>query len=543
MDFNAIKRRFKVTKDYGHKCRAHCPAHNDNVSSLSLEYKIDKNKTLIKCHGGCTTEEVLRAAGLTFRDLYAVNRKINRNEPERVYKYRNEEGKVDLLGFNFSEVGNAKRLLALHGKNLRYQALTKRWYLWGGTHWEVDETLKIELLAKDVLERLQKAASGIDTREESGSKFKQRVMNFIMASESDNKIKSMINQCKNEEEIAVTKMDQEIYKINTVNGTVNLKEGTVEAHNREDLITKVLPFNYNKEATCENWLKFLDKIFLGDKGLIDFIQKSIGYSLTGDTSQQCYYICHGRGANGKSTFLNTIREIMGEYSEVLNELSIAYSEFATRGPREDIAKLASRRFVVVPELNEGRVLDDALLKSLTGENAYAVRHNYGREFQLRPEFKLWISSNEIPEIKSTSEGTWRRIRLIPFFYKFSEEERDEYFYEKHLKPELEGIFAWAIEGCLKWQSEGIKIPEKVILASKEYKEGMDLIGRFIDECCTLNESAETAAGVLYSAYVSWCKNVGEEQISQMKFSLKLAGKGFKKNKRTHANTFSGIELK
>jgi len=149
---------------------------------------------------------------------------------------------------------------------------------------------------------------------------------------------------------------------------------------------------------------------------------------------------------------------LGEYSEVLNELSISYSEFATRGPREDIAKLASRRFVVVPELNEGRVLDDALLKSLTGENAYAVRHNYGREFQLKPEFKLWISSNEIPEIKSTSEGTWRRIRLIPFFYKFSEEERDEYFYEKFLKPELEGILAWAIEGCLKWQSEGIKNP-------------------------------------------------------------------------------------
>jgi len=261
MDFNAIKRRFKVTKDYGHKCSAHCPAHDDTVSSLTLEYKTDRDKTFIKCHGGCTPAEVLRAAGLTFKDLYAVEKSRKREEPERVYKYRNEEVKVDLLQFNFSEVGNAKRLLALHGKNLRYQALTKRWYLWGGTHWEVDDTLKIELLAKDVLARLQKAANGIDTRVENGSKLKQRVMNFIMASESDAKIKSMINQCNNEEEIAVTKMDEEIYKINTINGTVNLKEGTVESHNREDLITKVLPFSYHKEGTCENWLKFLDKKF------------------------------------------------------------------------------------------------------------------------------------------------------------------------------------------------------------------------------------------------------------------------------------------
>lgn len=542
MDFNSIKSKFKIVKDQGDRCKAHCPAHNDKQGSLNLKYDRNKGKTLVYCDDGCRLEEILRVTGLTFKDLYHRENKLKQQDKERLRSNKDRRESIDLLRFNFSEVGNAKRLLAVHGKNIRYQTLINKWYVWTGTHWEVDETFKVERFSKDVIARLQKAATAIDTKDEVGSRFKQKVMNFVMASESDSKIRSMMNQCRNEEEVAITRMDEDIYKLNVANGTVSLKDGIIEDHHREDLITKVLPLDYNKEAICENWLRFLHKIFLGDEELIEFIQKSIGYSLTGDTSQQCYYVCYGRGANGKSTFLNTIREVMGQYSEILNELSITYSDFATRGPREDIAKLVGKRFVIVPELNEGRVLDDALLKSLTGENAYAVRHNYGREFQLKPEFKLWISSNEIPEVKSTSDGTWRRIRLIPFLYKFKEEERDEYFYDKYLKPELEGILAWAIEGCLKWQREGIKVPEKVGLASKEYKENMDLLGRFMEECCVLNEDAETAAGALYSAFVNWCKSCGEERISQIRFSMKLSGKGFKKNKRRHANTFSGIEL-
>lgn len=461
---------------------------------------------------------------------------INNTEP-----YDESSKKKSLINFNFSDVGNAERLVYLYGEDIRYNPIRGKWLVWSGKHWEIDNTGKIERLARKVIRKLQLEGSslaGDDVQE-----LVKKIKSFVLRSEGDSRIKAMINQAKSQIGIPIieNELDRDIFLLNLKNGTLNLKTGKLQPHNRKDYITKFINMEYFPDAQCPNWIKFIDKIFMGDKELIEYVQKSIGYSLTGATTEQCFYMLYGNGANGKSTFLNAIQRILGDYADNLKGSSLMLKR-NDDGARGDLAKLHGKRFVTASELNEGQTFDESLIKALTGGDTIPVRFLYGEEFPLTPQFKLWIGTNEKPKVKGANLGIWRRVRLIPFLYTFNEDERDENFFEKYIEPELPGILAWAVQGCLMWQKEGIKTPEKVNAAVNDYKSETDVLQRFIDDCCVVEDGKIVSTTNFYAAFVKWCEEEGERELSSTKLGIRMKEKGFEQKRTAYMRYWDGIGL-
>lgn len=468
--------------------------------------------------------------------------KIVNNTPE--WNGENARTDIDILQFNFSDVGNAERLIALYGKDMKYSPTRGKWLIWSGKHWRIDTDGQAERLAQKIVKMIQAAGDSIDPQGDSKKEeYKRIIKTFVLKSEGDGRIKAMLNQAKVLYDVPIKSedTDRDIYLINLKNGTLDLRTGILKNHERRDYITKLVDMDFKAEAKCPNWINFLNKIFHGDNDLIEYIQKSIGYSLSGSITEQCFYMLYGNGANGKSTFLKAIEDILGDYADSLKGSSLMVKR-NDDGARGDLAKLQGKRFVVTSELNDGQTFDESLLKALTGGDTVPVRYLYGEDFPLKPQFKLWIGTNEKPKVKGTNLGIWRRVRLIPFLYTFSNEEKDENFYENFLRPELPGILNWAVEGCIKWIKEGIEIPEKVKAAVEDYRGEMDTIEHFINECCLTGDEYTAKITDLYDKYCSWCTENREHELSNIKFSKKLKEKGYEQQRTTYIRLWKGIGL-
>ncbi len=458
------------------------------------------------------------------------------------------DGMVDqsLIKFNFSDVGNAERLLAIYGKNIRYSPIRLSWYIWSGKYWEVDHNGKIENLARKVVRKFQIEGDALPT-EINGEKNKLKALidRFILKSEADGKLKAMINQAKTFLSCLLKKTDQNVYLINYRNGTLDLHTGLLREFDRNDYLTKMVDLEYDPKVQCPNWLEFINKIFLGDKELINYIQKSIGYSLTGDSNLQCFYILQGGGSNGKGTFIQTIERLLGSYYSTLSPESLMERTGNNEGAREDLAKLEGTRFVCVNECEENKFFDENLLKRMSsGSNEkFTVRRMYESYFDLRPEFKMWMTTNELPRIKGTNKGIWRRVRKIPFEYDFDlDKDKNVNFFEEKLVPEINGVLNWALEGCLKWQQEGMEMPDIVKVAIENYKTDMDPIARFINENCIISETCKAKTGDIYDLYKDWCEENKEYKLSSIKLSKKLADKGFKRDRTMNFRHWIGIGI-
>ncbi|MFT5871128.1 MAG: putative DNA primase/helicase [Clostridium sp.] len=467
-----------------------------------------------------------------------------------IYEY-DDAADQSLINFNFSDVGNAERLMAIYGKNIRYNPVRKHWLLWSSKHWEFDFVGKIEGLARKVLRKLQVEGEAISLEgltfdeETKKEKLKESIKKYVLRSESDGKIKAMVNQAMTQSNLIITETDKNNYLLNIKNGTLNLKTGLLEKHDRRNFCTKVVDVEYDPKKQCPNWIEFINKIFLGDAELINYIQKSIGYSMTGDANLQCFYILHGNGANGKGTFIKTIMRFMGDYADGLDAKSLM-EKMGDEGTREEIAGLIGKRFVNVNEMKGSKSFDEGLLKSLTSgaDETVKVRNLYESSFNLKPTFKLWMSTNHMPKINNDDEGIWRRVRKIPFKYKFVDGDKDVNFFENKLIPEMTGILNWAIEGCLKWQQEGEHIPDIVKASVDEYRIDSDPIQRFIaDECIVASsETVRVNVSDLYKTYESWCKENKEYTLSSIKFTRKMAEKEFEKGRTKVGIYWKGIGL-
>lgn len=458
------------------------------------------------------------------------------------YEYDDAE-EQGLIDFNFSDVGNAERLMAIYGKNIRYSPIRTKWFIWSGKHWEIDNAGKIELLTKNVIRKLQAQGNEILDDTEKNEKLKESIRKFVLRSEADGRVKAMINQAKTQRGSVIFQTDLNLYKINLKNGTLNLKTGLIENHDRKDFITKVINIGYEPKAKCPNWIEFINKIFLNNQELIDYIQKSIGYSMTGDANLQCFYILHGNGSNGKGTFIKTIMTLLGDYAGTLNGKSLM-EKMGDEGARGDLAALEGTRFVCINELEENKSFDESLMKSMSSgaSEPIRVRRMYEEEFNLYPQFKMWLTTNKLPKIKGTDDGIWRRVRKIPFEYKFSGVDKDVYFFEKNLMPEMSGILNWAIEGCLKWQQEGMELPEIVKIAVEEYKSDMDKLGGFISECCLVGERFRIGASQLYQTYETWCRDNGENSMTSTMFGKSIKNKKIEKKRAGIGFFYYGIGL-
>ena len=451
-------------------------------------------------------------------EVIQIAQSISRYEPE-LSSVKDKTG-----SFHVTDLGNAKTLVELYGKDLRYCHPFGSWFLWDGIRWQEDSSEKIRQHAHRTITNIIKQASDIEDYRLRDERFKRGLV-----SQSHSRINGMLGEAQSLIPVSPDKFDQNGWLLNCQNGIIDLGIGELQDHRREDFHSKLSPAVFNSDASCAKWETFLNEIMLGNKELIKFLQKTVGYSLTGDTSEQCIFILYGTGANGKSTFLNTIMKLLGDYSaQTPTETLMVKRE---NGIPSDLARLAGVRLVAAAETDEGRRLSESLVKQLTGCDRIVARHLYGRWFEYDPVFKVFLSTNHKPVIRGTDHAIWRRIRLIPFDYTVPKDQQDKNLMDK-LAEELPGILRWAVEGCLMWQEEGLEPPEEVKQATASYRQEMDVLGSFLDECCVINEECQALASDLFKDYRKWCDDSGEKSMTATLFGRLLIERGFARHQET-----------
>lgn len=432
--------------------------------------------------------------------------------------------------FRLTELGNAERIAYEYGHVIKYVS-DIGWYIWDGKRWKLDTKKEIERITAKVLRSLNKSE---DESEMKWARMCER-RNVRM-----NSIKDLMPLVPGERQ----EFDKHKFLFNVENGMVDLKTGKLQQHDRELKLTKMTNIVFDENAKCPEWLNFLDQIFLGDKSLIEYMQRLIGYSLTGDISEQIMMFLVGGGSNGKSTFINTIKDLMGDYGKQAK--SDTFIKKKESGANNDIARLVGSRFVSAIESEEGEKLADSFVKQITGGEPILARFLRQEFFEFIPEFKVFFTTNHKPIIGGLDEGIWRRVKLIPFNLSLPAHKRDKRLPEK-LSLEMPGILNWAIEGCMKWQQDGLKEPKVVAEATGKYKDDMDILAPFLDEVCYVdereNESIMIEAKELYNSYERWCFNSGERALGNRSFYRMLETKGFGKMKGNGNKTFlTGITL-
>ena len=365
------------------------------------------------------------------------------------------------------------------------------------------------------------------------------LLNHCLRSEKALSLRAALSLAQSEPGIPILpeEMDRDPWLLNVLNGTLDLRTGQLREHRREDLLTKLAPAEYHPDAQAHRWLTFLDRILAGNIGLIAYLQRVVGYSLTGDVREQCLWFCHGKGANGKSTFLVTIKEMLGDYGlQAVTDLLMAKNTEAHPTERAD---LFGKRFIATIESEEGKRMAEALMKQLTGGDPIRARKMRKDLFEFMPTHKIFLAANHKPVVRGTDHAVWRRIKLIPFLVTIPEAEKDKALAEM-FRDKLPGILAWAVQGCLAWQRMGLGEPDEVVRATAEYRSEQDSVQGFLDECCVLDPEAKTRSTILLTAYLNWS---GNRFTTSHQFREALNGKGFE-SKRGHGGGyyFRGIHL-
>lgn len=435
-----------------------------------------------------------------------------------------------------TDVGNAKRLVRVHGENLRYCHQLKKWLVYDGRRWQEDQTGEVFRFAKDTVTRIYSEAAA--TRDAAERK---SIAAHAQRSESEPRIRGMISLARSEEGVPVhtTDLDAHPWRLNVLNGTIDLRSGELLPHARDELHTKLAGTHYDSDATCQRWLSFLERVLGGDEDLGLFIQRAVGYALTGSTREQVLFFLYGRGANGKSTLLEVLRLLLGSYAR-----TAAFDTFVvgrSGAVPNDVARLAGVRLVTAQEIEGGRRLAEALVKEITGGDTLAARFLYSEFFEFKPQFKLLLAANHRPIIRGTDHAIWRRIRLIPFEVTIPEDQQDKDLISK-LSEELPGILAWAVRGCLEWQKTGLSVPDAVQRATFAYRAEEDVIGSFLNDQCVEGPAFRVSASSLYESYRAWASRAGEHALSQTSFGRHLAESGFGKRKVGGRNWYVGIGL-
>jgi len=407
-----------------------------------------------------------------------------------------------------TDSGNAELFATLYGESVRFDHKRGRWLIWDeqSNRWCEDTQAQVRGLMKATARhRLQNSDA---LPEDRGYEFK-----WFLKSESRYGIDSALELAKSEPPISDSGegWDNDPWLLRLADCMIDLRSGEARQATRLDRMTKSSPVAFDAEARCPRFEQFVSEIFAGDEELTNFVRKAIGYSLTGSVREQCLFACYGDGRNGKSTLLEILLHLLGDYGIDLPFGALEAKRYGNT-PGEGV-NLPGARFAKVVEIREGRQLDEARIKSWTGGDTMSVRPLYSNTFSFNPTHKLWLAFNHKPVISDDSPAMWRRIRMIPFLQKFEGAQKDPTLLEK-LKAEAPGILNWAIEGCLRWQHEGLEAPTAVAQATQEYQAESDVLASFLHDCCIIEAAASVTSAELWSSYLSWADQSGEPRFSR-----------------------------
>jgi putative DNA primase/helicase len=406
---------------------------------------------------------------------------------------------------------------------------------WDGFKWNLDTDGEAHRAAIFTA-RARKAAATYINNQDS----KMNAERWAKDSESVAKRNAMLNTAMHLEviETQIDKFDQNPLLAGVKNGTLDLEKEECRDSNRDDYITMQFNVAYDYHAKAPRWEQFLEEIFAGDKELISFIQRAIGYSITGDTSEQVIFLCYGNGANGKSVFLDLISRLVGKYGA-----NCSFSTFDANKRNDqtnDLASLRGKRFVTVIETDEDKRLAEARVKSVTGQDLITCRFLYGEFFSYKPFFKIWMAMNHKPLIRGTDRGIWRRIKLIPFTQNF-ESKADPYLIQKLIE-ELPGILNWSLEGLKEWKLKRLGSAKAIEEASENYRKECDLIQQWLDECTNQETDAKTGCFEAYNSFTEWCTHRSYPKWSSNSFGRAMTEKGFDRKSNGKNREYVGFTL-
>ena len=442
-------------------------------------------------------------------------------------------------GLELTDMGNAQRMIRLHGENMRFVGNKGVWRIWNGVRWEQDVIGEIAEKAKAAVRLIREEAAGEPDQEAQNKVFK-----WAHKSQNIARVRAMVSLAQTEPGIGVTSnvWDSDPLLLNLENGTLDLRTRELSSHRKQDLITKVCNVQYDPDAKSPLWESFVREILLENEELVNYVQRACGSMLTADTSDQVLFFFLGTGANGKSTFLNVLQRIMGTYGKQAAPELLATKRNGESQHPTGIADLQGARFVVSAEIERGAYLSEALVKQLTGEDVLKARFMRQDFFEFQASHHIFIAANHKPIIRGNDDGIWRRIHLIPFDLTVPPEKRDRTL-QGRLLEEAPGILNWLIEGCRDWRQNGLNAPEIVLNKTQEYRSSMDLLKEFLDAYCVVSPDAESLAKDLYNGYRDWADEQGEFPVKRRLFNMMLDERGFGRRRSGRGLHRTGLGLK
>jgi P4 family phage/plasmid primase-like protien len=422
--------------------------------------------------------------------------------------------------WRYTDSGNAELLVAVYGEDFKYLHDAKKWLHWDGHRWSQDGTAEINRAAKAAIRAMPERAKLIEDDEK-----RKKFLSHAAKSESRASLDNMVALARNEMRVAARspQFDRDQWLLNVLSGTVDLRTGVLREHRREDLMTKLCPVEFDPSAKCPRWLLFLEEIFPAQPETISFLQRSVGYSLTGDTEEQCFWMLIGVGKNGKSKFMEAIKAMLGDYavSTSMDTFTAKRTDGNAVNPRDGMANLAGARLVWASESDEGKRLSEAAIKAMTGGESIRTAKIYQDDFEFKPTFKIWLSTNHELGIRGSDEGIWRRPRRVNFDFVVPVAQRDLQLGTK-LQTEMSGILNWALEGLQSYRAGGgLRPPKAVEAATEAYRRSQSLVEQFIDERCIRVDQESIEASALYQAFQDWSRASGEKALTQKRFGAEM----------------------
>ncbi len=436
-----------------------------------------------------------------------------------------------------NDAGNAERLAARLKNRFLYVPELKTWLYWQDDYWQADLKGFIKKAAIEVAKAIFNEAAQADPQ------LAPKIAAWANASLQKGHIDAMIELAKPLLSVSVSELDKNPMMLGVKNGVIDLRTGTFRPALPEDLMTQQCNVTYDPNASAPLWKQFILQVSNGDVDLATYKQLCWGYSLTGETSEQCFFFLYGWGCNGKSTETGAMQELMGSYAKTIssNVLMVKHN-YGNQGPTPEIARLVGARLVTANETEDGARLAEAQIKAMTGQDMLTARVLQGNPFDFKPKFKLFISGNHKPVIRGEDDGIWRRIKVIPFDMQVKDTDVDKQLFQK-LMAEKSGILNWAIQGCLLWQENG-KLLEPQIVKTEvaSYRSDQDIMGAWLEEKCVLTPEKQCSTRELFINYSDWVRASGSNPVTETRFSTRLIERGFTKQRINQKMTFIGIGL-
>lgn len=508
----------------------------DTYGDITMDKAIVGTKEVYGKGFGKADPFVMPDSSTKFKDDW----KYNSDEPTR------EDSEVMPIR-SADDTGNAQRLIDRFGDILKFSFEQNQFYVYNGQVWDVDRSGQTRRMVDQTVELIETEdwTKDVDALGENADKIIEKKQKdkakHISRSRNLTGKRNMLELTKGYIPVTHEDFDTDDFALNVENGYIDLRTGEFKQSDKERMFSMMSNTTYKEDVgEPTQWLKFLDEVLDGDQEIIDFLQRALGYTLTGSTYEQVMFLLYGNGQNGKSKLIEVVQEVMGSYTKNVQAKALAPRSDNTIN--NDIAKLRDTRMATSSEPNDGFRFDEGLIKQITGDEVISARFLFEEEFDFMPKFKLWLTTNHKPIIQGTDDGIWRRLVVIPFDVTISESDREKDIAER-LLTERDEIFKWLVDGAVEWyKHKDLRIPESIRSEKEEYRKEMNVFGEFLDDNCDIGADMEAKASELWVKYKDWADDGRFRSMNKNEFGIVMKRK-FDSKRKGDGIYYVGLSIK